>query len=58
MKRFIAFSLIMGVIMTAFAETTIVPSDSGTVAAQTNVVLDLNQNIASVWFSKRNEPTT
>lgn len=58
MKRFIAFSLIMGVIMTAFAETTIVPSDSGTVAAQTNVVLDLNQNIALVWFSKGNEPTT
>ncbi|MCI6113726.1 MAG: hypothetical protein MR687_00375 [Spirochaetales bacterium] len=59
MKRFIAVLLVMGVIMTAFAETAVVPSsDPGTVAAQTNVVLDLNQNIALVWFSKGNEPTT
>ena len=54
MKRFIAVLLVMGVIMTAFAETAVVPSsDPGTVAAQTNVVLDLNQNIAlssSIFF--------
>ena len=59
MKRFIAVLLVMGVIMTAFAETAVVPNrTTDVVAAQTNVVLDLDQNLAVVWFSKGNDPTT
>ena len=46
MKRLIAVLLVMGVIMTAFAETAVVPSsDPGTVAAQTNVVLHFLQTL-------------
>lgn len=58
MKRLIAVLLVMGVIMTAFAEAAVVPDDSGVVAAQTNVVLDMNQNIAVVWFTKGEDNTT
>ena len=59
MKRFIAVLFVMGVIMTAFAETAVVPNrTTDVVAAQTNVVLDLDQNLAVVWFSKGNDPTT
>ena len=58
MKRLIAVLLVMGVIMTAFAETAVVPDGTGVVAAQTNVVLDMNQNIAVVWFTKGETNTT
>ena len=58
MKRLIAVLLVMGVIMTAFAETAVVPDGTGVVAAQTNVVLDMNQNIAVVWFTKGDTNTT
>lgn len=58
MKRLIAVLLVMGVIMTAFAETAVVPDGTGVVAAQTNVVLDMNQNIAVVWFTKGDVNTT
>lgn len=63
MKRFIAVLLVMGVIMTAFAATgslgmVSVSSSSSTTAAQTDVTLDLNQNLAVVWFSKNNDTTT
>lgn len=58
MKRLIAVLLVMGVIMTAFAEAAVVPNDTGVVAAQTNVVLDMNQNIAVVWFTKGEDNTT
>ena len=59
MKRFIAVLLVMGVIMTVFAETAVVPNrTTDVVAAQTNVVLDLDQNLAVVWFSKESNPTT
>ncbi|MDD6841844.1 MAG: hypothetical protein PUD65_11130 [Spirochaetales bacterium] len=58
MKRLIAVLLVMGVIMTAFAETAVVPDGTGVIAAQTNVVLEMNQNIAVVWFTKGEENTT
>lgn len=58
MKRLIAVLLVMGVIMTAFAETAVVPDGTGVIAAQTNVVLDMNQNIAVVWFTKGETNTT
>ena len=61
MKRLIAVLLVMGVIMTAFAETAVVPDvpdGTGVIAAQTNVVLDMNQNIAVVWFTKGDTNTT
>ena len=61
MKRLIAVLLIMGVIMTAFAETA-TETATGTAgrmyitgtanpAATTDVVLSLNQNAGIVWFS-------
>ena len=59
MKRLIAVLLVMGVIMTAFAEAAVVPNNTSAItAAQTNVVLDMNQNIAVVWFTKGNTNTT
>ena len=58
MKRLIAVLLVMGVIMTAFAETAVVPDGTGVVAAQTTVVLEMNQNIAVVWFTKGEDNTT
>ena len=62
MKRFIAVLLVMGVIMTAFAESVVVPdgtaSTEGASAAQTTVVLEMNQNIAVVWFTKGEDNTT
>ena len=61
MKRLIAVLLIMGVIMTAFAETATETAtgtagrvyiiDTATPAAKTDVVLSLNQNAGIVWFS-------
>lgn len=61
MKRLIAVLLVMGVIMTAFAETA-TETATGTAgrmnitgtansAAKTDVVLNLNQNAGIVWFS-------
>lgn len=61
MKRLIAVLLVMGVIMTAFAETA-TETAKGTAgrmnirgtansAATTDVVLSLNQNAGIVWFS-------
>ena len=61
MKRLIAVLLVMGVIMTAFAETAVVPDapdGTGALAAQTTVVLEMNQNIAVVWFTKGEDNTT
>ena len=62
MKRLIAVLLVMGVIMTAFAESVVVPdgtaSTEGASAAQTTVVLEMNQNIAVVWFTKGEDNTT
>ena len=62
MKRLIAVLLVMGVIMTAFAESVAVPdgtaSTEGALAAQTTVVLEMNQNIAVVWFTKGEDNTT
>ena len=62
MKRLIAVLLVMGAIMTAFAESVVVPdgtaSTEGKLAAQTTVVLEMNQNIAVVWFTKGEDNTT
>ena len=58
MKRLIAVLLVMGVIMTAFAGTAtgtkgpIPISNAEAKAADTDVVLNLNQNAGIVWFSK------
>ena len=55
MKRLIAVLLVMGVIMTAFAATgtagQIYITSAATRAAETDVVLNLNQNAGIVWFS-------
>ena len=57
MKRLIAVLLVMGVIMTAFAGTAtgtqgpISISNEEAKAADTDVVLNLNQNAGIVWFS-------
>ena len=55
MKRLIAVLLVMGVIMTAFAATGSAGKKELTniekKAADTEVVLTLNQNIGVVWFS-------
>ena len=55
MKRFIAVLLVMGVIMTAFAASgTRGPNEitnSSRTAADTEVVVNLNQNIGVIWFS-------
>ena len=55
MKRLIAVLLVMGVVMTAFAaEGTsgrMYVTSTPTKAAETEVVLDLNQNAGIVWFS-------
>ena len=57
MKRLIAVLLIMGVIMTAFAETAtgtagqMYITRAAIQAAETDVVLNLNQNAGIVWFS-------
>ena len=58
MKRLIAVLLVMGVIMTAFAGTAtgtkgpIPISNAEAKAADTDVVLNLNQNAGIVWFSE------
>ena len=46
MKRLIAVLLVMGVIMTTFAET-----------ASTTVSLNLSENYATVWFSEETAGT-
>ena len=58
MKRLIAVLLVMGVIMTAFAETATgtagskeISSSSQKAAADTEVVVKLDQNIGVIWFS-------
>ena len=55
MKRLIAVLLVMGVIMTAFAATGTAGrmniTGTATSAAETDVVLNLNQNAGIVWFS-------
>lgn len=55
MKRLIAVLLVMGVIMTAFAASgsagRLNITGSSTTAADTEVVLNLNQNAGIVWFS-------
>ena len=57
MKRLIAVLLVMGVIMTAFAETATEPAGRKEITnevnptATTDVVLSLNQNAGIVWFS-------
>ncbi|MGN0841290.1 MAG: hypothetical protein ACI4NB_10730 [Candidatus Ornithospirochaeta sp.] len=57
MKRLIAVLLVMGVIMTAFAETATGTAgrkeirNEVTPAAETDVVLNLDQNVGIVWFS-------
>ena len=57
MKRLIAVLLVMGVIMTAFAETATGTAgrkeirNEVTPAAETDVVLNLEQNAGIVWFS-------
>lgn len=56
MKRLIAVLLVMGVIMTAFAASGSAGrlnniTGSSTTAADTEVVLNLNQNVGIVWFS-------
>lgn len=58
MKRLIAVLLVMGVIMTAFAETAGEPNSEVVATAQTNVVLDMNKNFAVVWFTEGGESTT
>ena len=58
MKRLIAVLLVMGVIMTAFAEAAVVPNNTTITTSQTYVVLDMNQNIAVVWFTKGDTNTT
>ena len=57
MKRLIAVLLVMGVIMTAFAETATGTAERKEITnevnptATTDVVLSLNQNAGIVWFS-------
>lgn len=52
MKRLIAVLLVMGVIMTAFAETATGTAGSKEIsAADTEVVVKLDQNIGVIWFS-------
>ena len=57
MNRLIAVLLIMGVIMTAFAETATGTAgrkeitNEVTPTAETDVVLNLEQNAGIVWFS-------
>ena len=55
MKRLIAVLLVMGVIMTAFAATGTAGSKeisrSSQKAADTEVVVTLDQNIGVIWFS-------
>ena len=55
MKRLIAVLLVMGVIMTAFAATGTVGnkeiSSISRLAADTEVVVKLDQNIGVIWFS-------
>ena len=58
MKRLIAVLLVMGVIMTAFAETAEEPDSTGIATATTDVVLEMNQNIAVVWFTRGEDNTT
>ena len=58
MKRLIAVLLVMGVIMTVFAETAEEPDSTGIATATTDVVLEMNQNIAVVWFTEGEESTT
>ena len=58
MKRLIAVLLVMGVIMTAFAETAEEPNSEVVATAQTNVVLDMNKNFAVVWFTEGEDSTT
>lgn len=58
MKRLIAVLLVMGVIMTAFAETAEEPDSTGIATATTDVVLEMNQNIAVVWFTEGEDSTT
>ena len=58
MKRLIAVLLVMGVIMTVFAETAEEPDSTGIATATTDVVLEMNQNIAVVWFTKGETNTT
>lgn len=55
MKRFIAVLLVMGVIMTAFADVTISQiaiTDSDQTASSTTISLTLSGNYGKVWFSK------
>lgn len=55
MKRFIAVLLVMGVIMTAFADVTISQiaiTDSYKTASSTTILLTLSGNYGKVWFSK------
>ena len=58
MKRLIEVLLVMGVIMTAFAATGTAGrmniTGTATSAAETDVVLNLNQNAGIVWFSAGN----
>ena len=58
MKRLIAVLLVMGVIMTVFAETAEEPDSTGIATATTDVVLEMNQNIAVVWFTEGEDSTT
>ena len=52
MKRLIAVLLVLGVIMTAFAETATGTAGSKEIsAADTEVVVNLDQNIGVIWFS-------
>ena len=52
MKRLIAVLLVMGVIMTTFAETATGTAGSKEIsAADTEVVVKLDQNIGVIWFS-------
>lgn len=57
MKKAIAFLLAMGVIMGAFAAQVAV-TDVDQAAATADVVLDLNQNLAVVWFTKGDTAVT
>ena len=56
MKRFIAVLLVMGVIMTAFAEEVVIHrielTGDNQNAASTTVTLTLDGNYGKVWFSK------
>ena len=44
--------------MTVFAETAEEPDSTGIATATTDVVLEMNQNIAVVWFTEGEESTT